>query len=296
MQWTFLLFFPSLFILFESIHGDDLFDLNERFRLTYDRSRNHLISLIDPLIICHGDNATIIFRGRRYEEQITPKLYHDLKSISHIPFTIYLNVMFENGNITKENHRELKQYLRDIRSLRNRIEFPSDMQQNQYDIIDLSIEYLRTILKTKFIDQRKFKKFCQQARILFSININLAARAQLDMLDSRLRPWYQERFNNSERHSLKIVVMGPKTARYGFVIKTYLYALLGERHEGKHIIYVESVDDERKALEVLGTWLLDAQASQTFFNGDSERLHRDLLADAANVHIKQLFPQFSTDL
>ena len=275
--------------------GDELFNLNEQFLATYDRARNHLISQINPLIICDGDNATIIFRGKRYEEQIIPKLYHDLKSISHIPFKIYLTVMFEKGNLSGENDRELKQYLQAIRSLRNSVQFPLDMQQNQYDIIDLSIEYLETILKTKSIDQAELETFCQQARTLFSNNINLAARVQLDMLDSKIRPWYQDRFDESERHSLKVVLMGPKTARYGFLTKTYFYALLGERHEGKHIIYVESVDNEPKALEILGTWLLDAQASRSFFNGDTERLHRDLLADAANVHIKRLFPQFSTE-
>ena len=278
------------------IDGDELFDLNEQFLTTYDRARHHLLSQIDPLIICNGDNATIVFRGSRYEEQITPKLYHDLKSISHIPFKIYLTVMFEDGQLSEKNYGELKQYLQDIHSLRDTIQFPSDIQQNQYDIIDLSVEYLRKILKTKYIDQSDLKTFCQQARILFSININLAARAQLDMLHSNIRPWYEDRFNDTERRSLKIVIMGPKTARYGFLVKAYFYALLGERQEGKHIIYVESVDDEQKALEVLGTWLLDAKAGRSFFHGDSERLHRDLLADAANVHIKRLFPQPSIEL
>jgi len=279
-----------------SIQSDDLFRLNEQFLSTYERARNHLISITNPLIICNGDNATIIFRGNRYEEQVIPKIYHDLKSISHIPFKIYLTVMFESENLSKNNYLELEQYLKDIRILRKSIQFPSDIQKNQYDIIDLSIEYLLVILETKLIDQIQLKTFCQQAQILFSINMDLAARAQLDMLDSKMRPWYQDQFNDTERDTLKIIIMGPKTARHGFLTKSYFYALLGERHEGKHIIYVESVDDEQKALEVLGIWLLDAKAGQIFFNGDSERLHRDLLADAAGLHIKRLFNRSKKEL
>jgi hypothetical protein len=204
--------------------------------------------------------------------------------------------MFESEILSKNNYLELKQYLHDIRSIRKSIQFPPDIQKTQYDIIDLSIEYLRVILKTKSINESQLKTFCQQARILFSINIDLAARAQLDMLDSKIRPWYQDHFNATERDTLKIIIMGPKTARYGFLTKSYFYALLGERHEGKHIIYVESVDNEEKALEILGIWLLDAKAGRSFFNGDSERLHRDLLADAANLHIERLFKKSKNKL
>jgi len=116
------------------------------------------------------------------------------------------------------------------------------------------------------------------------------------MLDSKIRPWYQNHFNDTERKSLKIVIMGPKTARYGYLSKAYFYTLLGERHEGKHIIYAESIDNEQKALDILGIWLLDAKASKIFFDGDSERLHRDLLAGAARIYIKRLFNKSKTDL
>jgi hypothetical protein len=49
-------------------------------------------------------------------------------------------------------------------------------------------------------------------------------------------------------------------------------------------------------LEILGAWLLDAKASKKFFDGDSERLHRDLLADAAKTHIERLFKTSRNDL
>lgn len=296
MQWEIFLLIKIIFTSIICIHSDVLVDLNEQFLATYDRARNHLVSLTNPIIICNADNAIIIHRGQRYEEQVIPKLYHDLKSISHIPFKIYLTVMFDSDILSENNYLELKQYLQDIRSLRSSIQFPLDIQKIQYDIIDLSIEYLQVILKTKFIDQTELKNFCQQARILFSTNIDLAARIQIDMLDSKIRPWYNNYFNDTERNSLKIIIIGPKTARYGYLAKAYFYALLGENQEGKHIIYAESVDNEQKALEILGIWLLDAKASRSFFDGDSERLHRDLLADAASVHIKRLFNKSNDEL
>ena len=210
MTWRNTLLITTIFTLIVCIHSDELSSLNEQFIATYDRARNYLISTVDPLIICNGDNAIIIHHGERFEEQVIPKLYHELKSISHIPFKIYLTVMFNTGNLSEDNYIELKQYLEDIRSIRNSIQFPSDIQKTQYKIIDLSIEYLQIILKTKFIDKIQLNEFCQQARQLFSINIQLAANVHLDMLDSKIRPWYQDRFNDTERNSLIVLIMGPK--------------------------------------------------------------------------------------
>jgi hypothetical protein len=285
-----------IFISIICIYSDELIRLNEQFIATYNGARNYLISITNPLIICDKDNAIIIHRGQRFQEQVIPKLYHDLKSISHIPLKIYLTVMFDSNTLSETNYIELKQYLQDIRSIRNSIQFPSHIQQNQYDIIDLSIEYLRDILKTRQIDEIQLKKFCQQARNLFLSNIQLAADAHLRMLDSKIRPWYEDRFNDTERNSLKIILMGPKTARRGFLEKAYFYTLLGEQQEGKHLIYAESIDNEQKALEILGVWLLDAKASEIFFNGDSERLHRDLLSDAAKSSINRSFKTSNNEL
>src|SRR5438093_644058 len=129
MRWKIILLIKIIFTI--CIYSNELlFNLNEQFISTYEHARNHLISHINPLIICNGDNATIIHRGKRYEEQVRPKLYHKLKSISHIPFKIYLTIMFESGNLSENNYFKLKQYLQDLHLLRNSIQFPLDIQKN----------------------------------------------------------------------------------------------------------------------------------------------------------------------
>ena len=196
--------------------------------------------------------------------------------------------MFDRGNLSADHFIAMKQYLHTTQLIRNSIRFSSDLQQSQYDLLDLSIEYLRRILKSKWIDPIVLKDFCQRAQKYFSINVDLPARAQLNILHSKIEPWYRLRFSDTERRSLKIVIIGPKTVRHGHLEKICFYELLREHHEGRHIIYAESVDDEQQALQILGTWLLDAQAGRNFFD-DKERLHRDLLSDAAQTYIQQLF-------
>ena len=296
MKWKNITLGKIIFISIISVYSDLLFSINEKFIATYEYARNHLISMISPIMICNGDYVIIIHRGQRFEEQVIPELYHRLKSISHIPLKLYLTLMFNSGNLSKRNYIELKQYLKDIRLLRSSIQFPPHIQQTQYTIIDLSIEYIRTILKTKFVDKIQLRNFCQEARKLFRINIELAARVHLNMLDTKIRPWYQSHFNDTERQSLKVLIMGPKVARYGSLEKEYFYALLGESYEGNHIIYVEDIDSVQKALQILGVWLLDAKVSDNFFDGDSERLHRDLLADTASEHIRRLFKKSKNEL
>lgn len=289
MECKYIMKLNITFALLICIYCDEIFSLNEKFIATYDRARSHLISTMNPLIICSGDNAIVIHRGKRYEEQVIPKVYHELKSISHIPLKIYLTLVFNSGKLSEENYTELKQYLHDLRLLRNIIQLPIDIQEQQYKIIDLSIAYLRIVLKTKYVDMIQFEKFCQQSQRLFTINLKYSARAHLDMLDLKIKPWYEQRFNDSERKSVKILIMGSKSARHGFLEKAYFYSLLKEHHEGEHIIFVESISNEEQALGILGAWVLDAKASRMFFSGDSERLHQDILGDAAKSYIKRLF-------
>jgi hypothetical protein len=80
----------------------------------------------------------------------------------------------------------------------------------------------------------------------------------------------------------------------GFFFYWFLPDAKGYSHI--QVIYAESTDNEDKALEILGAWLLDAKASKNFFDGDSERLHRDILADAAKTHIERLFKTSTNDL
>jgi hypothetical protein len=69
-------------------------------------------------------------------------------------------------------------------------------------------------------------------------------------------------------------------ARDREIAMQYFTRLLGEATEGHRLIFAEGLFEEPKALDLLGTHLLDGAASTAFF-GDEMRLHRDLLSDGA---------------
>ena len=64
----------------------------------------------------------------------------------------------------------------------------------------------------------------------------------------------------------------------------YFSKLLGVKGEGIKITYAESVFQQKRAMQILGTSLLDAQIGEGYF-GDPWRMHRDLLGNAAAVYL-----------
>ncbi|CAF3800311.1 unnamed protein product [Rotaria sp. Silwood1] len=275
-----------------------LAEFNKHFSNAYKQTRTHLLNKVDPLIIFNGDYLTLFHRGKQTRTQLILPLYDDLKAISHIPFTIYLrlfNILFDNKQCISSNQTEEFQiYLNEIDNIRQSLDFPSssadNILQTQEAIIDLSIDYLHSIIKSKQLNEIELKQFCQKASQLFTINFKRAARLSLDLLHSIVQNWYTKLFNEIERQSVKILILGPKAARNGFIAKLYFYKLLNVEQEGERIVYVESVYDEQQALAIFGSWLLDAEAGDMFFN-DRSQLHRDLMMDAANLYITKLFQQ-----
>ncbi len=68
----------------------------------------------------------------------------------------------------------------------------------------------------------------------------------------------------------------------------YFARLLGEKGEGKRIIYAEALFDESKALKLLGTHRIDTRLGEDIFD-EPLYMHRDLLSDAAKNYLDELF-------
>ena len=84
-----------------------------------------------------------------------------------------------------------------------------------------------------------------------------------------------------------VVIPGSSLARKDFVAVQYFAKLLGERGEGRRIIFAESRWDESQELQLLGTHILDTEVGVAFFN-DPWRMQRDLLASAADSYLDSL--------
>lgn len=119
------------------------------------------------------------------------------------------------------------------------------MLPTQFNIIDLSINYLHSILKSKHLNKTELKEYCRKSRTLFQSNLNRAARIRLDSLHAVIYPWYTKLLNEIERETLKVIITGPQSLRKGYLVTQYFEALFhldDEQHHSNRILYAEHRD------------------------------------------------------
>ncbi len=99
--------------------------------------------------------------------------------------------------------------------------------------------------------------------------------------------WRAE-LSDAEWNRLYVVVLGPKVARAGNAQLEYFAYAMGRDTIDTRLIYAESLFTVPQGLDLLATLVRDRDASDYFFD-DPMRLDRDLLADAAQLHLKRMF-------
>ena len=91
-----------------------------------------------------------------------------------------------------------------------------------------------------------------------------ATHAQLDATHAQVSAWRRD-LSPREWSQLHVVIIGPHTPREDLVVTQYFLCLSGEPREGRRVVYAESLWEEPKALDLLGTHLLDGSVGEAFF-------------------------------
>ncbi len=267
---------------------DPLVTLNNAFRAEYSRAKTEALSKIGPLIIVEGSNVVLVRNGKRTEAQILPPIYHSLKAVAHIPFAVFL--MFDQsyfGQLTEVRVAELRDYRKLIVNAQSSLGASgfSDIQlQRQQKIINDSLTFLDAAIQNRQVEKTALDDFARQMTPVLLANVDQAARVELDALHSHVSEW-RHQMTPDEWNALHVVVMGAHMPRDSEITMQYFQRLLDEPIEGRRIIFAEGLWEEPRALDVLGTHLVDGRAGAAFF-GEFMRMHRDLLSDAARVYIQ----------
>jgi hypothetical protein len=267
---------------------DPLVTLNNAFRGEYSRAKTEALSKIGPLIIVEGTNIVLVRNGKRTEAQIQPPIYQALKAVAHIPFAVFL--MFEQsdfGELTEERVAELRDYRKLIVDAQSNLGdrgFSDGQLQRQQKIIDDSLAFLDAAIENRQVQKTALDDFARQMTSVLLENVDEAARAELDALHSHVSEW-RHQMTPDEWKALHVVVMGAHMPRDEEITMQYFERLLDEPIEGRRIIFAEGLWEEPRALDLLGTHLVDGSTGAAFF-GEFMRMHRDLLSDAAKVYIQ----------
>ena len=269
---------------------DPLVALNDRFHDAYRRARVERLARTGPVVLVGFQSLALVRQGHRSEVPFPPAIYQRLKEVAHVPLMTFVLLEGTEGRPLDPVRRAEVGYVGDLVAAAlesiDRSGFPAPALDRQREILRLTRAYLATVLKAGHAPTAALTDFARKAAPLMLANADEAAAAHLDALNGQMEAWRRE-MTPEEWRSMHVVVMSAHMARDREIAMQYFGRLLAEPTEGHRLIFAEGLFEEPKALDLLGTHLLDGAASVAFF-GDEMRLHRDLLADGATKALESM--------
>ncbi|MCX7355699.1 MAG: hypothetical protein NTY59_12890 [Alphaproteobacteria bacterium] len=276
------------------VTGSDALDrLNASFRARYAESRAATLGRTDPVILVEFETLVLLHKGERRAEPFTPPLYHQLKSIAHIPLALFvMSSQYSDKPLPAEARRALDEYRAQVVAARDAlpaIEIPADLRPTLDTIISSSLSLIDETRASGRFDPMATTALARSLEPALMSAAREAARVQLNGLDRASRRFRADLGEEAWSRTY-VVVLGVRQARVGNLQYSYFQRVLGPVADNKRLIYAESVFDETKALELLGTILLDREIGVAFFDQEY-RMERDLLSDATAEYLPVLLPK-----
>jgi hypothetical protein len=270
---------------------DPLTTVNNEFRQRYARARAEALAKTGPIIVVHeGEKLVLLRNGTRIEASFVPATDMVLKSVAHVPLGVFVTFRgFADSRIDESFIAELLQYRRQISTAAASLEsrgLSQPVLERQRRILSESVCFIDQAIALRTASTARLRDFTRTMGPLVLENIGDAARAQVDGLHVLVSEW-RRGMTADEWASVHVVVIGVHMARDGELATQYFLRLLGEGEEGRRVVYAEGLWEEPRALDLLGTHVLDGNAGVAFF-GNYMRMHRDVLADAARAYLDVL--------
>jgi hypothetical protein len=277
-----------------------LFSLNQLFLDGYKARQASVKTNISPLIVAKFSILELHWHGMAETNRCIPDIYHALKTVAHVPFGIFLRVepyaKSGDAKIPAPVVQTLEAYKTQVEAAEAALPsagFSKVQMTRQKQILGASLGYLTNVIATRTAPRTQLMSFARGVGPLMLENANDAAAAQLDITHAVVMKW-KARIPSEEWKRLVVVVPGFQMPRRMNILTQYFAKLLGEPGhklgyplESRRLIYAEFIAKDRDYLDLMATTFIDGDASEAFF-GDRWRMSRDVLADGAEEHLKQL--------
>jgi hypothetical protein len=268
--------------------NDPLLDtLNSEFQAQYRQALAATLAQAGPLILEEGDNLILVHHGERTSVLVKPVEYHELKAVAHIPLALFVMLSFPQEASLSSARRDC---LRSYRELMERARttlpgrhFTPEQLSREQKIFSASFELLDDALASGQVSPERLASFARQSGPLLLANVVDATAIEMRELYATAAAWHKQ-LTPEEWNALHVIMIGPHMPREQECSMQFFERLLHEPQEGKRIIYAEALWNEKDALNLLATHVVDEAAGEAFF-GDPMRMHRDLLADAAKTYL-----------
>lgn len=262
--------------------------LNDKFRSLYHEAKGSVLSTkVTPVIICYGDHMQLIFGEKREQFSFIPSTYTSLKIVDHIPLSIFC-LLQDNTDKSlidkaKADLLEVKELTLKARPELLKQNYPAETLARQNIIIDRSIKFIDSVLQAGQVSTKSLNDFVEGLHPQILENAYEAVSSQIEKQDEKVAQWKKDL--GPSWKDLKVVIVSGHMPREQHSSFQYFAKVLGVKREGDKIVYSEGPADEKDALNLLSTHMLDQKVGQYFFN-DRWRMHRDFLSDGAARYLR----------
>jgi hypothetical protein len=271
--------------------AESLRQMNDLARSAYAATRERLLAGSGPVVLFDGENLVFRYGDYRNATKPTPALYHDLKTVGHVALGVYaLLAVRGDGPLDDRRLFLLARYQESIDGTRKAIRhrgLTTAQVERQDRILDACRTLVESARKDRKVEVKAVITALRKLRPLLDLNNSDAARAQIDGLHREMTA-YRDKLSEIQWKQLRVIVQGSQMPRRNNLAVQYFARLLGEKGEGKRIVYAEGLFDETRALRLLGTHLIDTRLGEDLFE-DPLYMHSDLLGTAARTYLDELF-------
>lgn len=274
-------------------------DFDVAFLTEYISTIKSLEEMHPTYVEIAGNDLILHHDGQEQAVRVLPDIYHALKDVAHVPFTVYLVLSrFSRANhtFTLEQISQLQDLSAKISSARNALDtgnFEGSQLLRQQRMIDPSLELLRGAIRDKRIDRATLQRFARTMGPLMMANSDEAGCYQVREMHSQMMKW-KTVITEAQWDSLVAINRSSHQPRYRNVATQYfgwLFDLTDPKWaypgESERLIYTEAPPKGLSSEDLLLSISIDADASFAFF-GDRWRLSEDILSDGAARCIAQL--------
>jgi hypothetical protein len=268
---------------------DPLISANSEFLRLYAAARSYEINHCGPVIIVSSGKAVLITGKTRKEAKFIPPEYQVFKAIDHTTLAVFVALKNVVGNkLSAANISDLKSlqsYAQSSEKELSRYNLDPVTLARQKKLLSNTVDFISEVLAKATVSKEELDNFVRQQTPQLMENANASVAMELHTLDTHIQSWKQT-MKPSAWNQVHVIICDEHMPRNDERYMQYFLKLFGEKQEGQHVIYQEGNFDEKKAMQLLGTHLLDKSIAEEFF-GDPSRMHRDLLSDGARKYLQQ---------
>lgn len=271
-------------------------ELDQRFMAIYEAARAKLLDRQkQKALIVIDDDVLLLYRTGHPVQSfpgLRPPLYVKMKTLGHMALAVYCLLHEQTDQPLAATARAA---IADYRAAVNASTCELDTHKEAAlgvlaqpsQIPAKVLAALDRALADDYVLPATLAAFAADLRHDILPVLAAAAKAQLDACHERVMRIRNEILSPEQWRDVRVLVLGPYMARQGQNFLQYFSQLLDTpMHGDQRLVYYDG-DDLAAAFDRLGTTMLDAEASAAIF-GSSERLHRDVLADATAELLRDL--------